>query len=76
MFNIFWLWNWLFLPFGAFFVFWLIILIVAFVFWLKMLIDVLVRKKLEDRLIWVLVLIFLNILGALLYYFLVYRKRR
>jgi prolipoprotein diacylglyceryltransferase len=56
--------------------FWIAILILAFVFWIKMLIDSLTRKRLEDRLVWVFVLIFLNLLGALLYYFLVYNKKR
>jgi len=46
------------------------------VFWIWMLIDLLQRRKFEDKLVWVLVLIFLNVLGAVLYYFLVYSKGR
>ena len=44
------------------------------IFWIAMLIDCLQRKKFEDKLAWVLVLIFLNVLGSVLYYFLVRRK--
>lgn len=46
------------------------------VFWIWMLIDLLQRRKFEDKLVWVLVMIFLFILGAVLYYFLVYSKGR
>ena len=52
------------------------LLLAVGIFWLWMLVDLLQRRKFEDKLVWVLVLIFLNILGAILYYFLVYSKRR
>ena len=52
------------------------IIIGVAVFWLWMLIDLLQRKKFDDKLVWLVALIFLNILGAVLYYFLVYSKRR
>lgn len=47
--------------------------ILLFVFWLWMLIDCLKRdfKGNYDKIVWVLVLIFLHILGALIYYFVV-----
>ncbi|MEM5836637.1 MAG: PLDc N-terminal domain-containing protein [Candidatus Aenigmatarchaeota archaeon] len=48
--------------------------IFALIFWLWMLIDCLSRKKFEDKLVWVIVLLFLNIIGAILYYFLVKSK--
>ncbi|MEM5853263.1 MAG: PLDc N-terminal domain-containing protein [Candidatus Aenigmatarchaeota archaeon] len=49
--------------------------LLIFIFWLWMLIDCLKRKKFEDKLVWILVLIFLNFIGALLYFFLVKSKR-
>ena len=52
-----------------------IIGILIFVFWLWMLIDCL-RRKFKDKLLWVLVIIFAGIIGAILYYFLVKRKTR
>ena len=62
--------------FGLFAGFGLIVVIAAlflFVFWLWMLIDCLKRdfKKDIDKVIWILAIIFLHILGALLYYFIV-----
>ena len=52
------------------------VIIGATAFWLWMLIDLLQRKKFEDKLVWLVAIIFLNILGAILYYFLVYSKKR
>ncbi len=48
--------------------------IFAFVFWIWMLVDCLSRKKLKNRLAWVLVLIFLGFIGAVVYYVLVKSK--
>jgi hypothetical protein len=45
------------------------------VFWIWMLVDCLSRKKFEDKLVWVIILIFLNIFGAILYYFIVKNKK-
>jgi len=44
-----------------------------FVFWLWMLVDCLKRdfKKDYEKVVWVLVMIFLHVLGALIYYFVV-----
>jgi signal transduction histidine kinase len=39
-----------------------------FVFWLLMLIDVIKNQK-EDKAMWVIIIVFLNILGAIIYYF-------
>lgn len=47
--------------------------LLALIFWFWMLVDLL-QRKIEDKLVWVIVLIFLNIIGAILYYFLVYAK--
>lgn len=52
------------------------IVIGAIVFWFWMLVDALKKKHFEDKLVWVLVLIFLNIVGALLYYIIVYKEKR
>lgn len=65
-------WSWIFLPI---ILFWMIIAFLAVIFWIWMLIDCLTRKKFEDKLVWTLVLIFLNVLGAVLYYFLVKSKK-
>jgi len=47
--------------------------ILLFVFWLLMLVDCLKRdfKKDYEKIVWVLVMIFLHILGAIIYYFVV-----
>lgn len=48
------------------------------IFWILMLIDV-VQRKFKDpneKLIWVLIIIFTHIIGALLYYFLVKKRHR
>jgi len=68
------LWPLLFVPF--FFIFIIGIVILSFVFWIWMLIDCLTRKKFEDKLVWVLVILFLHVIGAILYYFLVKKKNR
>ncbi len=60
------------LLFGAFMI---IIMFFGLAFWLWMLIDVMKRKS-GDKLSWVLVIVFLNVLGAVLYYFMVYRAFR
>jgi len=46
-------------------------------FWIWMLIDCLTHepKKGNDRLVWALVIVFTKLLGALLYYFMRYRRR-
>jgi hypothetical protein len=46
----------------------------ALFFWIWMLVDCLSRKKFEDKLVWVIILLFLNFIGALLYYILVKSK--
>jgi len=51
-----------------------VLVIFCIVFWFWMLIDCLKRKKFDDKLIWILVIIFLGFIGAILYYFLVRSK--
>ena len=46
------------------------------IFWGWMLVDVLKREKFEDKLIWVIVIVFLHFIGALLYYFIIYKKKK
>jgi TctA family transporter len=48
----------------------------AFVFWILMLIDCAQRnfKKDNDKIVWVLIIIFTGIIGAIIYYCLVKRK--
>ena len=52
--------------------------ILFFVFWIIMLIDAATRKfKGEsDKVVWVLVIVLVGIVGALIYYFVVYMKDR
>ena len=59
---------------GGFVFFILFVVVFLFAFWIWMLIDCLQRKKFEDKLVWVLVLILLNVIGAILYYLLVKSK--
>ncbi len=51
--------------------------VLAFIFWIAMLIDGLKRKFKNDteKIVWILVLIFTYILGALIYYFIVKHKQ-
>jgi uncharacterized membrane protein len=47
--------------------------VLIFIFWISMLIDCLQRKfkKDNDKLVWTLVIIFVGVIGATIYYFLV-----
>jgi len=60
-----WTFTWLF-----------IITLLATIFWFWMLVDVLKRKKFDDKLTWVVVLMFLNVFGAILYFFMIYKKKK
>ncbi|MBI4738422.1 PLDc_N domain-containing protein [Candidatus Woesearchaeota archaeon] len=52
--------------------------VLLFVFWIWMLIDCMRNGKISanERLIWVIVIVFLNFIGAVLYYFLGRGKQR
>jgi hypothetical protein len=54
----------------------IIIIILAIIFWIRMLINAIKRKYKDkiDKIVWVLVIIFLGLIGALIYYFVVKRK--
>jgi phosphotransferase system glucose/maltose/N-acetylglucosamine-specific IIC component len=59
---------------GILFVLIMVILgVLVFVFWILMLIDCINRKFKEnlDKVVWVLVIIFTGIIGALIYYFII-----
>lgn len=68
------------LSFVGILIFWFIILMLVFagvIFWLWMFIDCLVREEFEgpnDKIVWILVLLFTSLLGAILYFFLVRRR--
>jgi hypothetical protein len=52
----------------------LCLVLFATFFWVWMLVDCLSRKRFKDKLVWVVVLLFLNFFGAILYYILVKSK--
>lgn len=58
--------KWIFIPLGLIFLF-------LFVFWWWMLIDC-IKRDFGEKTLWILLIIFLNLLGGVLYYFLVKRK--
>lgn len=58
-------------------IFYAALIIVAFVFWLWMLIDCLRRKiDIGDKILWLLVILFANIIGAILYFVLIRRSSK
>jgi hypothetical protein len=54
------------------------ILIAAFVFWIWMLIDCVKRdfKHENDKVVWILVLVFVGLIGAIIYYFVIRRPAK
>ena len=61
--------------------FWIIMMIMpilalaGFIFWLMMLIDA-IKNQDENKVMWIILIIFLNFLGALIYYFVGKRGRK
>lgn len=55
------------------FIFVVPILILLFAFWLWMLIDC-VKREFDDKALWIILLVFLNFIAAIMYYFIVKRK--
>ena len=53
-----------------------LISLLFFIFWVIMLVDAATRnfKESAEKIIWILVILFVNFLGALIYYFVVYQK--
>lgn len=56
----------------------LALLVFSFVFWILMIIDAAQRKGLSDgeRIAWILVLVFIGIIGAIIYYFAVKKGKK
>ena len=56
-------------------IFWLLFILWAFVFWIYMLVHLL-KSDMPDseKLVWVIVILFASLIGAIIYYFLVKRK--
>ena len=54
-----------------------VLALAAFAFWLWMLIDCLLNPTFfeSDKIVWVLILLALNLLGAIIYFFAVKRRR-
>jgi len=52
------------------------IFILAFIFWIFMIVDCAKRKfkNDSDKIVWILILVFLGIIGAIVYYFVVKRE--
>ncbi|MBS3052020.1 MAG: PLDc N-terminal domain-containing protein [Candidatus Aenigmarchaeota archaeon] len=59
--------GWIFVTIG-------IVLIVLLTFWFFMLIDC-IKRKFKDKTLWTIIIIFTNVVGAVLYYFMVKRKK-
>jgi len=55
------------------FIFVIPISLLLFIFWLLMLIDC-IKREFDDRVLWIIMLIFLNFTAAILYFFIVKRK--
>ena len=60
------------LIFGLFF----LLIIGSFAFWIWMLVDCIKRKfkKDDEKIIWLLVIILVQVIGAIIYYFVIKRK--
>ena len=54
----------------------IILLVLGLIFWIVMIVDCAKRnfKKDSEKIVWILVLVFLGVLGAIIYYFVVKRK--
>ena len=53
----------------------IILAVYLFIFWIKMLIDAINHAPEKTKTVWVLVIIFLHIIGALIYYFVEKKKK-
>ena len=54
---------------------WICFIVAIFVFWIMMLIDAIKNAPEKTKIIWVIVIIFTHILGALIYYFMEKRSK-
>ncbi len=55
--------------FGGVFIVFILLAILASIFWLWMLVDAIMNEQGTDKIIWFLVIFFLHLLGALIYFF-------
>lgn len=60
--------------YGFMMLFFLVLGIVTFVFWINMLIKA-IKNEYEHKTLWILAIIFGQALGAILFYFIVYREK-
>ncbi len=67
-----------FLGVGIGLLFFAAIMIATFVFWIMMIVDVIKRdfKKSEEKIVWLLIILFFHFIGALVYYFMVKRQKQ
>lgn len=66
---------------GGFLLIWLLVLalgIASLIFWIFMVVDCAQRDfgtgKDNDKIVWILILVFLGIIGAIIYYFVIKKK--
>lgn len=64
-----------FIGLGIFWFLFMVIGILGTIFWILMLIDCIKHER-DDKIVWVLVILIINLLGALIYYFVVKRNRK
>lgn len=50
------------------------IIIWAIIFWIKTIVHVMESKKSEDKIAWIILLVSLNIVGSLIYYYTIIKK--
>jgi len=53
-----------------------LLLLVLMGFWIWMIIDCATKEKGNDRIVWVIIVVFTNVLGAAIYFFVRYLPRR
>ncbi|PKM92346.1 MAG: hypothetical protein CVU81_00920 [Euryarchaeota archaeon HGW-Euryarchaeota-1] len=68
------------LLFAGFWIIWLVLMllgILGFVLWIVMLIDCIKRDfpKENEKILWILIIALTSYIGAIIYYFLIYRKK-
>ena len=69
---------WIFSSFAFIFVFFIVVIILLYVFWIFMIVDAAKRKfkNENDKILWILVVVLAQIIGAIVYYFVVKRQDR
>ena len=59
---------------GAMLIVFLVIGLIAFAFWIWMLIDAIKRPNLDNRALWIILMVLLSVIPSVIYYFVVKRK--